>query len=192
MDLGILIFLNVFTLSWYWLVALTFLFLIDTTLCANNEFSWATTILVSGIGLVTWLGAGVNPFLYIWNNFFQVTGFFGLYFAVGTVWSIYKWYFYSTKGAAKLKKLLEEWKTRQGNLPEKNRPSQETKPTRSKYSYAENNKGRLLGLIGHWPFSMLAWTIDDFIKPIAVNIYNLLPKLYARISDRVYADLGED
>lgn len=182
MDLAFALFLGYFALPWYFMGLVALLFLVDVALCESDEFGWATTVLVVGTALTAWLGGGINPFAYVWNNLAEVFTFFVLYFAVGALWSIVKWYFY-------LLKIRD--RVRSGGYDRAYSSAESTKNRRPEVSYARNNKGRIMGWIGHWPFSMVGTFIGDFIKRIVTNIYLTLSKLYDRMADHVFAGFDE-
>ena len=188
MDLAFALFLGYFALPWYFMSLLVLLFLVDVALCESDEFSWATIVLVVGTGLAVWLGGDVNPFAYVWNNLAEVFGFFVLYFAVGAAWSIVKWYFYLIRLRDKVKSGEHRDYTQKGQgLSEA-----AIKRKRPAKSFAKNNKGRIFGWIGHWPFSMVGTFIGDFIKRIVTNIYLVLQGLFDRMSNHVFAGFDEE
>lgn len=187
MDLASTLFLGYFALPWYFMSLLVILFLVDIALCESDEFGWATTVLVVGLGLAVWLGRGVNPFSYVWNNPTEVFGFFGLYFAVGAIWSIVKWYFFLLK----LRDKVQSGEHRDYSQQSKGLSEAAIKRKRPAKSFAKNNKGQIFGWIGHWPFSMIGTFIGDFIKRIVTNIYLLLQGLFDRISNHVFSDFDK-
>ncbi len=189
MELALLLFLGFLALPWYFMALMTFIFLADIALCEHAEFSWATTILVLGVGLTIGLGGGINPFMYVWNNFAEVLGFFCLYFVVGGLWSVAKWYFYLLK----LRDQVQVTMVRPPGSGEDILRTADLKHIRKRprSSYASENTGRILGWIGHWPFSMVGTFIGDFIQRIATNIYLVLSKLYDRMADRIFAGFEE-
>ena len=185
MDLAFLMFLGFFALPWYFMGFLTLLILIDIALCESDEFGWATTVLVVGTGLAVGMGGGVNPFSYVWNNLAEVFGFFVLYFAVGALWSIGKWYLF-------LLRLRDRMLSKTPSADQRVRHDANGRTNlRPSASYAKNNKGRIFGWIGHWPSSMIGTFIGDFIKRIVTNIYNVLQGLFDRMSNHVFADFEE-
>ncbi len=188
MDLAFALFLGYFALPWYFMGFVVLLFLVDVALCESDEFGWATTVLVVGTGLAVWLGGGINPFSYVWNNLAEVFGFFVLYFAVGVAWSVGKWYLFLLR----LREQVKSGEHQDIGLQQKGLNENAIKRKRPAKSFAKNNKGRILGWIGHWPFSMIGTFIGDFIKRIVTNIYNVLQGLFDRMSNHVFADFDEE
>jgi len=182
MDLAIGFFLGFFALPWMWMGALTLLFIVDVVLCENEAFGWGTFLVIVGTGLVAWLGGDVNVLSWTWNNLAEIFKFLIFYFMVGGLWSIAKWYFF-------LLKVRE--KVRSGAYDRAYRSDESTKNKRPEASYAKNNKGRIMGWIGHWPFSMIGSLFGDVLKRIVENIFNVLKSLYDRIGNHVFSGFEE-
>jgi len=185
MDLALLMFLGFFALPWYWMGGLFLLFMVDVALCESDEFTWGTVLLMAGVALTAWLGGDINPFTYLWHNFAEIVKFFAFYFAIGGLWSIVKWYFYLLK--------LRDRMLNTTAVGKKMRTSPEgMRNVRPDASYAANNKGRIMGWIGHWPFSVIGTFLGDFIKRIVTSIYNVLSKLYDRMAAHVFVGFDEE
>lgn len=158
-------------LPWYWMSILVLLFIVDIVLVENDCIGWTTTTLLFGLGFAAWLGAGVNPFTWAWVNAANILQFFLMFWAVGALWSILKWYLYLLK--------VKERAVRRGT---KSRPRE---------SFASNNKSRIMGWIAYWPFSMIGSIFGDFLSRIVKNIYRVLSSLYERMGSKVFADFDE-
>ena len=65
-------------------------------------------------------------------------------------------------------------------------------PKRPSDSYARENKGRIMGWIAHWPFSMVGSVLGDFLTRIVKSIYNVLSDLYDRMANHVFKDFDQD
>lgn len=163
-------------LLWPWWAILAFILICvtDIVLLGTDDLDgepyvgWGTTVLIVGTGLFAWLATDVNPFVWVWVNLTSIVKFLIVYFFVGALWSIVKWYFY-------LLKVRDKMLTRK----QKERPSE---------SYARNNKVRIFSWIGHWPFSLVGTFFGDFLSRIVNAIYLMLSGLYDSMADRVFKD----
>jgi hypothetical protein len=183
MDLALGFVLGFFALPFWWMLLLTAVFVVDVVLCENDEFGWGTTITVLGTGLVAWLGADVNPVAWLWTNLADVARFLLFYFAIGGLWSIVKWYLYLLKVRDKARAEFERFKAAGRE--------KDDHPKRPSDSYARENKGRIMGWIAHWPFSMVGSVLGDFLTRIVKTIYNVLSDLYDRMANHVFRDFDQ-
>lgn len=184
-DLAIGFAVGFLALPWLWMIAFTCLFLADVVLCEADEFGWGTTILVSGIVCFSWLGAGINPFTWVWGNLADLSLFLLAYFAIGALWSVAKWFLFLLKLRDQLKENIASWEKRK-------QQKQGPKPRRPEASFATNSKGRIMGWIGHWPFSMLGSLIGDILTRILKSIYNVLSGVYDRMSKSIFSEFNEE
>lgn len=198
-DLAIGFAVGLFALPWIWMVAFTCLFLADVILCEADEFAWGTTLLIVGTAAFSWLGAGINPFTWAWHNLGDLSLFFLTYFVIGGLWSVAKWYFFLLKLRNQLKEDITSWESRKAHWDETQKkatgaatlPRLDDRPRRPERSFAINSKGRIMGWIGHWPFSMLGVLFGDFLTKIVKSIYNALSSLYDRVSNSMFAGFDE-
>lgn len=171
MDFALGLVAGFFALPWLWMAFLALIFVVEVVLCENEQFGWGTSLTLGGTALVAWLGADLNVFAWVWANLAAIAKFSLIYFAVGGLWSIVKWYFYLLRVKERLDRFADETKSRK-------RPNE---------SYAKNNKGRIMGWIAHWPFSMLGTVFGDFLKRVVETVFNVLRNLYDRIANHVFA-----
>lgn len=160
-----------FLWPWWAMMALSLVFIVDIVCLECEAEGWGTTILIIGTALLTWLAIDANIFVWVWNNLANIGKFFLVYFFVGALWSVAKWYFYLLTVRDKMKS---------SNIT-----------TRPWESYASNNKARIFSWIGHWPFSMVGTLFGDFLKRVVLSIYNMLSTLYEKIGNSVFADFKE-
>lgn len=157
-------------LPWWGLSLLVILFLIDAALVENDRAGLGTFLMLVGIVAVIWTATDYNPFVLAWDNLANLISFFSLYFVVGAVWSMVKWYFY-------LINVREDMIERNT----KERPHN---------SYASNNKGRIMSWVGHWPFSMIGTLVGDFLTKILRTIYETFSSVYERIEKKIFKDFA--
>ena len=159
---------------WWAMSALFLVFVVDIVCLECEVEGWGTTILLIGTAILAWLAIDVNIFAWVWANLGNIFKFFFVYFLVGALWSVAKWYFFLLKVRDKMKREVEE-----RGIAETTRPYQ---------SFASNNKARIFSWIGHWPLSIIGTFFGDFLKRIVINIYNMLSTLYDKIGDSVFAE----
>jgi hypothetical protein len=155
---------------WWALGIFVILCLIDAALVENDSAGFGTFMMMIGTGLLVWIAGDMNPFVLAWNNLGGIVAFFFAYFILGGIWSVMKWYLYLTNVRVEMK---------ESNLTE-----------RPRRSYAANNKARIMGWIGHWPFSIIGTFFGDFLYRIGRRIYNLLGGTYERIEQKVFGDMA--
>jgi hypothetical protein len=164
-------------LPWYWMSFLGLLLIVDTVLIENDCFGWTTTSLLVGVGLASWLGAGVNPLAWAFDNLADLVEFFLLFWLIGALWSVFKWYLF-------LLKIRDEAKDRAKRYGTK----LERRPT---YSYASENVWRITSWIVYWPLSMVGSLFGDILTRIVKTIFNVLSGLYEKMANSVFADFEE-
>ena len=168
MEFTIGLFAGLLLWPWWALGIFTLMCLVDAVLVENENASFGTLMMLIGTGLLIWLAGDANPFTLVWNNIGSIIMFFIVYFIVGGLWSIAKWYLYLIKVRDKMKKRGET--------------------TRPYESYARNNQGRIAAWIGHWPFSMIGFLFGEFLACIVNSTYVFLSNLYANLANSVFKD----
>ena len=188
MDFVAGLILGYFSLPWFWMGAFGLVLLLDVALAEKEEFAWAGITLAAGAALVAWLGHGVNPFMWVWQNLAQIFLFSLGYLACGSIWSIAKWYLYLLNVRDDLRKTIARWKSNDRV------PSGYTseKPKRPRESYASSQKGRILGWMFYWPFSIAGSIIGDVLYRVLERIYKALAGVYDRISDHLFAEFATE
>ena len=125
---------------------------------------------VGGVALSTWLWAA------------------GLYFPIGFVWAVVKYWFKLDK---KKSRLLEDYNLKwMDGGAQREGPAQT--PTKAKW-ISDNldhmkpsmMKSRIAYWISYWPFSFLSTLLSDFIKSIGEWIYRRFQGIFVRIYNRV-------
>lgn len=173
--------MGMLALPWLWLLALSLVFVLDVVLCENDAFGWATFLVITGTGLVAWLGGEVNVFAWTWANLADIAEFLLAYFLVGAFWSIAKWYLYLLKVKEKVE--AGTWAYGYRERPDASKDAK----IRPRETFARNNKARIMGWIAHWPFSAIGALFGDLLNRIVTHIYRVLSGLYDRIANRVFS-----
>lgn len=155
---------------WWGISIFIVLCLIDAALVENESATFGTFMMIVGTAALVWLAGDMNPIALAWENLGAIVVFFFGYFVVGGIWSLFKWYLHLTNVRAEMKE-----------YGKKERPRE---------SYARHNKGRIMGWIGHWPFSIVGTFFGDFLYRIGRTIYNYLGGTYERIEKHVFGDMA--
>ena len=168
----------VFGTLWFWLLSVAAVI----TVISFVELGYpgrATTTVLAFLLIMHFLGGGLlNALNWISANPGTSIGAFVLYFVVGTVYCIAKWY-------AFLLNKRDEFRKR-GSIVKKSKndysSDKETKTAPKPSDY----RSELVGWIIYWPFSGLWTLINDPVKRIAQGIYMQIEVLLQRISDNVF------
>ena len=112
----------------------------------------------------------------VWGNIGGIIQFGIMYFLIGILWSVIKWYLYLIRVKEDLLKL-------QSHRPD-------DKLERPRDSYASNNKDRIAGWIFHWPFSMIASAFGDVLVRGLDWVIKRLGNVYGAIGNKVFADFN--
>jgi hypothetical protein len=193
LELGAGVVLGVVALGWYWWIFLAGIILFSCAYAHSDVYLPGTVAILGGICVISYFGADVNPFKWIWNHpgdtLFSVTS----YTLIGCLWSVGKWWLHlkrcfrgaEEKHEAKMVSQLKDIAGgyTQGPEPKKVRPST---------SYAKNNKSRLIGWIFHWPFSMLGVILGDLLRNIATAVYDVLYGLFERMALTRFRGYSDD
>lgn len=178
--MGLLLFGTV----WFWI----FLAIIVTSITAIIEYDedeshagWATGVLIVGAVLFWFLGREtfMNVLSFIRDNPWNILGWFGIYVAIGIVWTFWKWYIF-------LKKYRDKFMENNKKYPT-SYPVKDFKiPTYNEYFY------KIVSWMMYWPFSAL-WTLTHkFIRDFFTFISDQLKLAYDRIAKYMFKDLIDE
>lgn len=169
-------------------------------LIENDKPGWCTVSMLSAFGLLKVL-AGVNVFSEAWHHP-GITALVILgYFAIGTVWSIGKWYLFVKDRRTKYDEAKAEWDAGQREVYD-NLSINSNKGWTGSHKYkaflnrngglaplVRDNKSRVLTWMGYWPWSMLWTVINDPIKRAFKAIYNRIHNMLQSISNNAFKDV---
>lgn len=164
--------LALFALPFWALIILFIVFVADIALIHNNRVGTGSVLLVLTAAILGYGIAGVNPFMFLWNNLWTILLSIPIWLIIGGVWSVVKWYFFSIDNARKLKKAGAK--------------------KRSRDTFWFNNKTRITGWIIHWPFSMLGFIFGDMLSRLASKVWGSFSGIYTSIEKKVYKDFEDD
>lgn len=125
-----------------------------------------------------------------------------LYFVVGALWAVWRWYLFATEQANKFVEMKMDWLQSQ-------RVTGDTVPPELKEKWAahldnyENrelarpplvrtHKSRIMGWIGYWPLSVLSWFFKDMLRGVVKAIYTYLHDWLQSIANAAFAKVRKD
>jgi len=182
----------------FWLSIVFFVGLLFACIEWERGF-WATICLIGYVFLLQF-GFQVDLFQYAVDHPLRIIGAFAGYFALGTGWSIFRWYLYvkdrleqfieykldwlAKEGRPNLRKVPDDLKEKWKNHLESDWLGKQV----SQVPSVRQNKSRVLRWIGYWPISAIWWLVADFVRKIATNIYSHIANFLQSIADRIFAD----
>lgn len=163
----------------FWVV-LALAGIIMSELVDNNHPVVASLIAIGAVTGLVLLG-NFSPITWILLNP-MVTGLYVVgFFAIGAVWGVVKWFFWLRKARKQIEEISavsgkDSYRLRDSGLP------QSFPPKVSDY------RGRILGWMMLWPASMVWTVLNDPVRGIFEEIFNLLGGRMQKISDYVFKD----
>lgn len=192
------------TMSFWILVLVEFILLLALV---EYEKPGLGALSLLGVGILLKVFANVNLLEYVlqfpWQTALGALG----YFSIGTVWSIFKWYFFVRNKRELYLAAKEEYAK---NPPEmkwergdkvaeiKEFPSAwEKSYERGKFLNSKkgleplpgDNKSRILMWMAYWPWSAFWTLINDSVKKVYKFIYENISGLLLRISKAAFKDV---
>jgi hypothetical protein len=158
---------------WFWVLSLAG-FILVTAFVENGYPGRATFSVLVFFTIMYFLG-GLNALSWLYNNPGTFFGYLLLYFVVGTIYCVVKWYFFllNIRDGSSNEYFAGQWHS--GNPP-------------SPFYF----KSRLVGWIIYWPFSGLWTIINDPVRRIAQGIYSHIETLLQKISNSVFKDVKKE
>lgn len=163
---------------WFWIIILlaSALIILSTE---DDETVWGSNV---------WFGIMILALYFLGNSeFFKSVaafmlhnpgislGIFFCYVLAGTVWSIFKWFFF-------LKRTKLDW--------QKRHPNNDAYFDIEHYKVAKN-KARIIIWMIYWPWSA-AWTlVNDPVKKTFEFVLFRIENLYNKMSAKILGDLGK-
>ena len=188
---------------WAFLVLMSILFFV----CTENEWGGRASLLVITVLCVLNWVFHIPVFQYIYHNPLLTTLWVIGYFAIGTGWSVIKWWRYVKRQLEKYYDSKREF-IKSNNikgvgvkdlLPEefKKKWTEQVQRTYGKYKIELNpqiseHKMSIYIWIAYWPFSMIWTVINDPVRRICRFIYEEIRDLLQSISDRIWRDAKQD
>jgi hypothetical protein len=136
-------------------------------------------MLVATVGLILYL-TKQHPVSWIETHYVLCATLFVTYFAIGTLWAIWKWYLYAWEIRTQVIKAgsIKAWQT-----------------SMSRYIkiplQVSEHKSRVLGWMAYWPWSAMWWVLHSPVRRIWNGIYNGTAAVFQRVSNRVFKDVSD-
>lgn len=169
----------------------------------------ATFSLVVFATILYFLGQ-VDFITYIKDHPLHILGMLGLFFLIGTLWGIGKWWMYVRDRLEDYEDHKAEWLERKGRKGLKVVPDDLKKAwkdeieNQNRYSSASkmkitaaapsvrDHKAKIMRWMAFWPVSMIWSVINDLVKRIFKSIYYHVAVSLQKISDRLYKSTAAD
>lgn len=172
---------------WFWgLLALETIVLLT---CIEYEHGTFSTLSVVAFFTLLYFFGGFNALQYGYQNPLKVLMYFGGYLGLGVLWSIGKWWSYTSRQREHYDEAREKFLEERGNnggMTDELRYEWEDYVEKYRIEYkpkARNHKKRLVMWATYWPWS-LAWTLlDDVVKRFLNFAIRKLQRVYQAISD---------
>jgi len=153
----------------------------------TDKPGFAGFVALATLGALAFLG-NFNPFPWIKQNPSDAGLYVLAYFALGTTWSVVKWYFWLTRCKRKLMELKAEnpnrsmsdllvYKVRSADRPRSFPPK------------VGDYKSRIIGWMILWPASAIWTLINDPVRVVFEEIYERISGMMQGISNRIFKDI---
>jgi hypothetical protein len=123
------------------------------------------------------------------------------YFAMGALWSVVKWYFYTLKIRTVYDEIRQKYAKPGEAISASKKSDFQSAVERAVYGYSssrsippdpQEHSSTIIMWIGHWPFSMLWTLIHDPVRRAVRFIYERLKGLYYAIAGRAFEGTADD
>jgi hypothetical protein len=181
---------------WFWLFSFV-VFCAITALVENDEGVWATIVFIGTVLSLNFLSK-IPVLDYVKLNPGHTLMYVGIYFAVGIVWTLIKWYFFVHNKVVKYNnfkaKFLKDRKTDTLTPALAN----ELIESCSRYGVsadapdASDHKSDLTRWGTYWPFSMVGTALNDIIRRAWDYVYEMLQTTYQRMSKSIFKSAAAD
>jgi hypothetical protein len=178
-----------------------------TALVENEEGIWATVVAIGTAFGLSYLWK-INLISTIKANPGHILLYGGGYFALGAIWSVFKWYTYLHKANSR----YEDYKTQflaenkatsltpelaaklMDELGHKNqyRTAGDETFVFSTPPLARNHKSSLTRWATYWPFSIIGFALNDIVRKAWAWVIDTLQGTYQRISNHVFRNASAD
>lgn len=200
-------------LSWYWLLLIESILLFILVI---NEHETAATISIFIFAMLVHFFTNINVIVFLKTHWHVGLELSVIYAAIGVGWSLAKWYFYVRDKKTQYIALVEKLKKDEIENQRRHEEQEQFLKQRSlergqKYTPSEahkldfpreienrlgeipplarRHKGEIVSWISYWPISVVWTLLDDFMKKLFNEIYNLFAGVFQRISNSQFKDI---
>lgn len=198
------------TTWWFWIVTAEVLCLF--WLLAYDRGTAATFSLLVFAALLYFVG-DVDIVSYVKDNPKTILYGAAVYFPVGTLWALFKWFLLVLDRKTQYKEDKLNWlRNHKLDIPANTPMNKESvnkglldedtlKKWKEDYRWhsrrdnipqVRDYKYNILRWVGYWPVSVIWTLISDFVRRISKAIYNVIQSWLQAISDKMFADIKAD
>jgi hypothetical protein len=149
---------------------------------------------------------------------FLALGAVGVYFLIGSAWSVFKWYLYVKRRVENYFDMKSKWLNGKDDSDDKVRKAwaahwlsgeadSDDKVREAWADYVSSQwdvkdltftpkvrdyKSNIIRWISFWPVSLTWWATHDIIKHIGTSIYNYIASTLQNVADKVYEKVKRD
>lgn len=181
---------------WFWLFALA-VFITITALVENEEGVWATVVFIGTVLSLQFLSK-VPVLDYVKSNPGHTLMYVGLYFVIGTVWTLIKWYFFVHKRIVKYNDFKRSYmkNNKIETLDAKSAADLLETARRSGIQVdapdPADHKGDFTRWGTYWVFSMVGTALNDVVRRAWEYVYEMLQTTYERMSNAIFKSANAD
>lgn len=175
---------------WFWvLVTAEFVVLLA---CMNWDNGFAATVSLGIVlGLMYWFGDLSDAMRWAVGHPYHIAGVIAGYGGVGAGWAIAKWWLYVHDRVDEYRRMKSIYMADGKATDETWRAFAGTKPW-AKAPLASDNKAKIVRWISFWPASMLWSLVDDFVRRVAIAIYNFIAEHLQGMSDKAFEGIRDE
>jgi hypothetical protein len=191
---------------WFWASLLVEILLL-TAFVVSKQNLWALFSLFVFVIACQFMG-GIDVINYVKNNPITILSVFFAYFAIGTLWSVVKWYFYCSDALQSFLEAKQEYIETNKSFDAtifkqwlKHAVASHSFRAKHRITFngeidippsVSNHKEDILGWMTFWPISMLCFLFSDIITRVYNRIYMYITKFLQSISDRIFESVRSD
>lgn len=193
---------------WFW--GLVVLELILLCLFVEYEHGIGATISLAVFATILYFLGQVDFITYIKDHPFHIMGMLGLFFFIGTMWGIGKWWMFVRDRLEEYEEYKVEWLEKKGRkglkiVPDDLKAEWKRELDGQYRGYNDKRhkitgtapsvrdyKAKIMRWMAFWPISMIWSVINDFVKRVFKAIYYQISASMQRISDHLYKSTTAD
>ena len=164
---------------WWWTIIGVLIVALITSVEFRNP-GGATLVLIAAFLISQFLTA-LNPLGWIWANPLYAVGILVGWFALGGIWTIFRWKLYTRENRERIQKGFADYKGRGATTSTDDIASFK----RSSYNpiRPDNHKALLILWLNYWPASAFWWAFHAPIKYGFKFVYANIVRILHKISD---------
>lgn len=162
--------------------------LIVISAVAADSGKGATLVLGAYVAALVLVG-NFAPIAWIMANPVTALIYLGGYYALGVVYTYFKWYRFCLTKKGEFLRMKREFLDRHGITGDEIPTSLRDRFVTPTAPQVRHNKATIMMWLAYWPFSLAGTFVADLIHNIFVGIYNYISGSLQRVSDKVWSDV---